>query len=211
MSCFCEPPPPAGCRIATSHDVVAGQIAKMKANGVKIYGSHGCGYCRKILAEHPDMATLFVTCGDNGKECKSSDKQPVHAYPTIDFQDGHVVKGYKPFQELQAAFANHANLMTRPRSPTRLAPPRPPRERTVQSMLEHGVKFFGTPGCHYCKMQKAEHPDLDRMYVDCSGGAPCITSSGKNVRALPTWDFGRDRVYEGFKKLDELLDLHTAK
>jgi hypothetical protein len=207
-SCFIQPQ--AFCRMAApteGGDAAAQVIANMKARGVKIYGSHGCHYCRKILAEHPHMSTLFEACGDNGKACVTSDGKPVEAYPTTDFGGGHVVRGYKPLHELQAAF-EQKQVMTRPKSPPRpRSPPRKPRIRTVENMILHGVKFFGTPACHYCQKQKKEHPLLERMFQNCSGG-DCITSAGTKVRALPTWDFGHGNVHPGFLPLEKLLDLH---
>ena len=76
----------------------------------------------------------------------------------------------------------------------------------MQALIDAGVKFYGAGFCGWCTKQKAAHPLIINMYVDCEKGG-CTTSDGQAVRAFPTWDFGNGKVEGGFKTKEQLAEV----
>lgn len=72
-------------------------IQRLIDAGAKFYGAEWCGYCKKQLAEHPDMKILYVECKDGG--CKSSDGKEISGFPTWDV-NGKVSGGYRKLEAL---------------------------------------------------------------------------------------------------------------
>ena len=72
-------------------------VQKLLDAGAKFYGAEWCGYCKKQLAEHPDLKMLYVECKDGG--CKTSDGKEVTGFPTWDVK-GKVSGGYRKLEAL---------------------------------------------------------------------------------------------------------------
>ena len=72
-------------------------VQRLLDAGAKFYGAEWCGYCKKQLAEHPDLKMLYVECKDGG--CKSSDGKEVSGFPTWDV-NGKVSGGYRKLEAL---------------------------------------------------------------------------------------------------------------
>lgn len=77
----------------SSHPV----IQQLMDAGAKFYGAEWCGYCKKQLAEHPDLKALYVECKDGG--CMTSDGKEVSGFPTWDV-NGKVSGGYRKLEAL---------------------------------------------------------------------------------------------------------------
>ena len=77
----------------SSHPIVQ----KLMDAGAKFYGAEWCGYCKKQLAEHPDLQALYVECKDGG--CKTSDGKEIQGFPTWEV-NGKVSSGYRKLEDL---------------------------------------------------------------------------------------------------------------
>ena len=73
-------------------------VTHMKEKGVKIHAMDGCPFCTKLKQEGAGIERLFVPPNPAGQDAELvlSDKSKLEGYPTADFGNGTVVKGYLP-------------------------------------------------------------------------------------------------------------------